>query len=464
MPVTTILMSHYLRPERFDAEPSSPGTELRWVHWLHTFKNFLSEQGSDLTDSMMLKLLINHLSPAVFAHVRGCDEYNAALKLLDSVYIKPKNEVHSRHVLSSRKQQPGETIDEYILVLKQLAHDCNFKNATAEEYKNEYIRDALIAGIRNYRIRQRLLENKTLTLDEACNQAVTFETAENHGQAFNNRTYFHLNTVEISAKKDDAQSTGSTQMSRRHCFFCGSTTLHKRTKCPAYNALCQFCSKKGHFANVCRSNDISPNKDAVSTEDDELYPIPATASASLTKAIVPVMINNSKADALIDTGSSSSFINEKLAFVLNLKTKPIKRIVTLASADHKYYVEKVCNATITLKEHVYKRRPLLIVNNLCADLIIGRDILKQHSSLSFHFGGPGRPLEVGNVTRSPASISSRNHDQLNSLVCCTASTYERILHYPWRFQSGKLQGRHINEDSADFRAKGECHVFRKRIK
>lgn len=227
---STSTMSRYLRPERFDVEPSSPGADLRWTHWLFTFKNFLSEQESELTDTMMLKLLINHLSPPVFAHIRESVDYTAAIQLLGSVYIKPKNEVHARHVLSSRKQQSGETIDEYVRVLKQLAHDCNFKNATAEEYKNEYIRDALIAGITNNRIRQRLLENKTLTLEEAYNQALAFETAEKNSQTFNTTS---LNAVDIPEKEDDTLAAGFTQNSRRRCFFLWKHNASPKNKMPS---------------------------------------------------------------------------------------------------------------------------------------------------------------------------------------------------------------------------------------
>ena len=47
----------------------------------------------------------------------------------------------------------------------------NFKPVSAEVFHNESIRDAFINGLQSNLIRQRLLENKTLNLQAAFNQA-----------------------------------------------------------------------------------------------------------------------------------------------------------------------------------------------------------------------------------------------------------------------------------------------------
>lgn len=68
--------------------------------------------------------------------------------------------------------------------LKKMSQDCNFRDVKAEIYKNEYIRDAFIAGINSQKIREnfRILENLTLTL----NQAISLEMAEKKYQSFTN--------------------------------------------------------------------------------------------------------------------------------------------------------------------------------------------------------------------------------------------------------------------------------------
>ena len=38
----------------------------------------------------------------------------------------------------------------------------------------------------------------------------------------------------------------------KHCTFCGSPNWNPIHKCPAKEANCRNCEKRGHFANVCR--------------------------------------------------------------------------------------------------------------------------------------------------------------------------------------------------------------------
>ena len=58
-------------------------------------------------------------------------------------------------MLATRHQQPGENLDEYLQALNTLSRDCNFKDGTATEFKEQCIRGAFIAGISSNAIRQR---------------------------------------------------------------------------------------------------------------------------------------------------------------------------------------------------------------------------------------------------------------------------------------------------------------------
>ncbi|GFS90650.1 retrovirus-related Pol polyprotein from transposon 412 [Trichonephila clavipes] len=90
----------------------------------------------------------------------------------------------TRHCLSTRNQQTEETVSEYLQILNQLSKDCDFTDMKAEEYRKEYIRDAFIRGLKCPRIRQRLLENISMTLDQAFEQARTLESAEVHAASY----------------------------------------------------------------------------------------------------------------------------------------------------------------------------------------------------------------------------------------------------------------------------------------
>ena len=90
---------------------------------------------------------------------------------------KSSSNLKTASSVSTSRQQTDESVDQYLQSLKRLAKDSDFQAVTATQLRNEYIRDAFINGITSYHIKQRLLENKTLDLNTAYDQALTLEMA-----------------------------------------------------------------------------------------------------------------------------------------------------------------------------------------------------------------------------------------------------------------------------------------------
>ena len=68
--------------------------------------------------------------------------------------------------------------------MKLAEKDCHFKSVSSEEYRNEAIRDTFITGLRSPAIRQRLLENDTLSLDDAIRLARALDTAQRNSEVY----------------------------------------------------------------------------------------------------------------------------------------------------------------------------------------------------------------------------------------------------------------------------------------
>ena len=98
--------------------------------------------------------------------------YDEAITVLRNLYKKAPNEVFARHLLATAKQQQEETLDKFYLKLQKLARDCNFRQVTSEQYRQEMVRDALKNGLSSHGIRQRLLENRDLNLENAVKKLV----------------------------------------------------------------------------------------------------------------------------------------------------------------------------------------------------------------------------------------------------------------------------------------------------
>ena len=86
----------------------------------------------------------------------------------------------ARHLLSTRIQQPGESLEEFLKQLRQLAKDCNFEAVDAKTYEKQMIRDAFIKGLKSSNVLQRILEQEDITLQRAFDLARSLNPAQEH--------------------------------------------------------------------------------------------------------------------------------------------------------------------------------------------------------------------------------------------------------------------------------------------
>ena len=288
-------MDKFLRPERFETDPNDASAAKEWKHWLKTFQNFLevSDAEKKLEESQKLKLLTNFVSHNIYEFISECEKYEDAKKILEDLYVKPSNEIFSRHMLSTRKQQPSESIDQYLQSLKVLSKNCNFQSVSAETNKNDFIRDAFISGLLSNEIRQRLLENHKLSLEQAVLQSRALEEARKQSDIYLNPHNF-VNAVCESAEDTQGQTTSAATF--QQCYFCGNNR-HPRLKCPARKVTCSNCHKLGHFAKVCmKSNNFKSKSTSAATYHiaSASRPVPH----SLSQAIVRAKINTIPVNAL----------------------------------------------------------------------------------------------------------------------------------------------------------------------
>ncbi|KAJ4439883.1 hypothetical protein ANN_08012 [Periplaneta americana] len=195
----------------------------------------------------------------------------------------------------------------------------------------------------------------------------------------------------------DGPTSAATKMM---CYLCGREK-HPRTQCPARNAICKKCAKMGHFANVCKSKFFKQSQDKTSAS------LLAASPSCLSKAVIQIKVNGSETDALVDTGSSQSFTSLEFASTHKFKILLAQGHVSMASTSLQSHVKGMCIVTLQLKDHTYNCISLLILKGLCADVIIGHDILRQHTSLNISFGGSKDPLSVCSLVTAlvpPASL------------------------------------------------------------
>ena len=212
-------MERLLRPERLNADPSSPTAAQEWKHWIQTFKTLVAALPQD--DLNKLGLLTNFVSPKVYESISECIIYDDALSTLQALYVKPTNEVFARHSLATRRQRPGETLDEYFRALKTLSKECNFKAVTAIQHCEEYIRDSFISGLQSPLIRQRLLENKTLDLTTMFDQARALESAQKNSESYGDAPLSRVISAALESNSDGEPESIVRAATNSKCYFCG---------------------------------------------------------------------------------------------------------------------------------------------------------------------------------------------------------------------------------------------------
>ncbi|XP_059844624.1 uncharacterized protein LOC132404485 [Hypanus sabinus] len=262
-------MEPVLRPDRLDLDPQDPDAALTFEHWLACFQSYLAELRAT-EPAVMHRILLSRVSSKVYSFIRDLPTYEGALDALKRQYLRPVNTVYARHRLATRQQRPGESCAEFLRALQTLVRACDCKTLTAEQHAELLVRDAFVTGLRSVYMRQRLLENSDLTLSSAIEKANALEAARHNADAVQSRDSPPVSWTpqtppppapgsefaNAAASRDSTSSpTQTTAVARKQlvlCYFCGQKK-HPRQRCPAREATCSSCGKRGHFAKVCKS-------------------------------------------------------------------------------------------------------------------------------------------------------------------------------------------------------------------
>ena len=85
------------------------------------------------------------------------------LKQFEDYCIPRQNVTYERFCLFTRDQVPTETVDQYMMELHRIALNCDLESITPDQI----LRDRLVTGIRDVKVRERLLRDNKLTLEKA---------------------------------------------------------------------------------------------------------------------------------------------------------------------------------------------------------------------------------------------------------------------------------------------------------
>lgn len=245
---------------KFEAHGDPTHLGQTWKRWFRSFELFVAGKG--VTDKDQKKALLLHCAGIEVQDIfytladEGAAEddiYQKAVKTLDKHFIGKVNIPYERYSFRAMRQEENETVDQYIVRLRQKGVLCSFTDL------DEQIRDQVIEKCRSHKLRVKLLEKgETLTLDQLRMIAKTMESVNEQAKQMENKSSMSpaasgVNRVrEFKGTQSKQAKTGNASDG---CFRCGKMGHYAKDKsCPARDKTCHKCHFKGHFAERCKTD------------------------------------------------------------------------------------------------------------------------------------------------------------------------------------------------------------------
>lgn len=128
---------------------------------------------------------------------------------LDAYFVPKTNESVERHKLNIRVQGSTESFNDFLQNLRNIAASCNFGSM-----KDDLIKDRIVCGIYNAKVKDRLLREDGLDLDKAIKIFRAAECTENHLKNLYDGQKTEIGIIDtLKSRKNDKSGKGSGRRS-----------------------------------------------------------------------------------------------------------------------------------------------------------------------------------------------------------------------------------------------------------
>ncbi|XP_075739068.1 uncharacterized protein LOC142784530 [Rhipicephalus microplus] len=254
-----------------------------------------------------------------FAAGESREDYDTLVRKFEDYCVDQGNEVYERHIFRRRTQEEAEPFERFLRDLKKQAKLCNF--GTLEE---SMIRDQVMFGTNNAKLREKLLSDKDLNLQKAEEFCKAAELAAIQSAAGSNESLH----VDITRRTHRTKFANGTRC--RNC-----NKVHAPERCPAYGKTCYTCKKRNHFA-VCCNNACKISEVHEAEESDENFDILGISICGVTGDLgadwmVRGKIAGQEIQFKVDTGSQANLLPLTLFNRIAHVSTPRKSAAVLAA-------------------------------------------------------------------------------------------------------------------------------------
>ena len=265
-----------------------------WRRWSQRFDLYLKASGKDKKDEKIQVAILLHVigeegleifNNFVWAEESDKDKIANVLKMFKDYCMPRKNTLIERYLFWERKQTEGESLDQFVNDLKTRAKNCEYNDQT-----NYMIRDRIIFGIHDERLRERLLrESDNPTLEKVVDMCRAAEASKKQLKTIKGEAQVDAITKKPHIKDrfpatqtkqkrftPPASSRPMQKFTKEKTFDCNKCgNNHKPNSCPAYGKQCRLCKKPNHFAKQCftkkRIHEVEHCDEESDSSDNQLY-------------------------------------------------------------------------------------------------------------------------------------------------------------------------------------------------
>lgn len=184
--------------------------------------------GSDVQD-----IFFNLRGDDEIAVPEGSDVYKESVKLLNDYFLPLKCLPRERHIFRNLEQAPDESIEKFVLRLREQGQLCEYGDWLEEAIKEQIFEKGFSDDLRG-----KILTKGDMTLAQTVELGRSLETIEKHKKNLQRCEEVHR------------VSTGS----RGECYRCGRSGHYANDEdCPARDKKCEKCHLVGHFKRCCKT-------------------------------------------------------------------------------------------------------------------------------------------------------------------------------------------------------------------
>ena len=288
-----------------------------WKQWRKVWQRFEIATGifkqEDLIRVATLLSVVGEDAAKVYDTFTWSDDENEqciedVLRQFDR-YCQPRTQViYERYKFNNRNQAVGESISAYITDLRTIAKNCAHEDITPDEI----IRDRLVLGLNDEKMRERLLRINDLSLDKAIDICKAAEETSAQMQVMHGE----MKDVSFVKKRHNRNPPSRTQQRvntpkprpptdsyNQECQYCGRR--HAKRDCPAFGQICRKCKKRNHFEAKCRATTSTIHT------TEEIFFV-GLVGDSASKAVITVTVGSSSPSSQVqfqmDTGSECNVL------------------------------------------------------------------------------------------------------------------------------------------------------------